>query len=150
MKNNLPKRKKLRLKNYDYSKEGMYFITICTKNRKKLLGKITEEKQIKLIKAGIIAKQHIEKIEQIYKNVIIDEYVIMPNHIHMLIEINRKNEITISRIIKQYKMSVSKEIGYGIWQKLFHEHVVRNEEEYYKIKEYIQNNVVNWDKDKYF
>ena len=47
-------------------------------------------------------------------------------------------------------MSVSKEIGYGIGQKLFHEHVVRNEEEYYKIKEYIQNNVVNWNKDKYF
>jgi len=74
----------------------------------------------------------------------------MPNHIHMILIISNKNDINISRIIKQYKMYVSKIIGYSIWQKSFYEHIIRNEKEYYAIKEYIQNNIVNWHKDKYF
>jgi len=74
----------------------------------------------------------------------------MPNHIHIIIVIKDKETVTISRIIKQYKMYVSKKIGYSIWQKSFYEHIIRNEKEYYKIKEYIKNNIVNWKKDKYY
>lgn len=74
----------------------------------------------------------------------------MPNHILMIIQITKNNKVPISRIIKQYKMYVSKKVGYSIQQKLFYEHIIRNEKEYYKIKNYIQNNVVNWKKDKYF
>lgn len=150
MKENLPVRKNIRLKYYDYSNEGMYFITICTKNRIEFLGKIIDTNYIKLTNKGVIVKQNIKMIEEIFENVTVDEYIIMPNHIHMIIIINNKNEISISRIIKQYKMYVSKKIGYSIWQKLFYEHVIRNEKEYYKIKEYIKNNIINWEKDKYF
>lgn len=143
-------RKKIRLKDYNYSKQGVYFITICVDKRLNLLGRINNKNYIELSKEGRIVEKYIKTIEEIYTNIIIDEYVIMPNHIHLLIIINSENNITISRIIKQYKMKVSKGIDRLIWQKSFYEHVVRNEKEYLKIKEYIQNNVVNWKKDIYF
>ena len=149
MKTNLPIRKKLRLECYNYSKQGMYFITICIKSRAKILGKINNN-QIELTKQGTIVQHHIEHIPQKYTNIKIDEYIIMPNHIHIIISMCSTNDAHLSRIIKQYKGSVTKQIGYSIWQKSYYEHVIRNEKEYYKIKEYIQNNIVNWKHDKYF
>ena len=124
-------------------------ITICVKYRLEMLGEIVEY-NIKLTKEGNIVKQNINKIEQIYKNTIIDEYVIMPNHIHILLLINYKSNVTISKIIKHFKTNITREIEYSIWQKSFYEHIIRNEKEYSKIKEYIKNNVINWRKDKYF
>ena len=150
MKELLPTRKKIRLDNYDYSQENMYFITICVKDRLELLGKIDERNIIELTKEGNIVKQEINRLEEIYKNIIIDEYVVMPNHLHVLILIYYKNGITISKIIKHLKTNISREIKYSIWQKSFYEHIVRNEKEYLKTKEYIKNNVVNWSKDKYY
>ena len=150
MKEILPIRKKIRLQNYDYSEENMYFITICIKDRLEILGKIIEENKIELTKEGKIAKRNINKILEIYHNIIIDEYIIMPNHIHMLLLIDYKNGITVSKIIKHYKANTSREITYQIWQKSFYEHIVRNEKEYLKIKEYIRNNIINWKEDKYF
>ncbi len=149
MKKRIASRKQIRLPYYDYTKEGMYFITICTKNRLKLFGNMKNNQKLELTREGSIAKQYLEKIEMIFKNVLIDEYIIMPNHIHMLLIINNKKDITISRIIKQYKMYVSKQIKYSIWQKSFYEHIVRNELEYQRIKTYIQNNVINWKQDIY-
>ena len=149
MKENLPVRKKIRLQDYDYSEENMYFITICVKNRLQILGKIIED-NIKLTKQGNVVKQNINKLEQIYKNIIIDEYIIMPNHIHILILVNYKDSATISKIIKHLKTNISREIEYSVWQKSFYEHIIRNEKEYLKTKEYIKSNVINWRKDKYF
>ncbi|MBE5819829.1 MAG: transposase [Clostridiales bacterium] len=149
MKENLPVRKRIRLQDYDYSEENMYFITICVKDRVEILGKIIED-NIKLTKEGNVVKQNINKIGRIYKNVIIDEYVIMPNHIHILLLINYKSSVTISKIIKHFKTNITREIEYSIWQKSFYEHIIRNEKEYLKIKEYIKYNVINWEKDKYF
>ena len=149
MKNNLPQRKNIRLKYYDYSTAGLYFVTICIKNRREILGKI-KDNYIKLTKEGYIVRKNIINIEKIFEGIIIDEYVIMPNHIHMLIELDGQNGVTLSRIINQYKGVVTKQIGYSIWQKLYYEHVIRNEKEYYIIKEYIKNNVISWEKDKYF
>ena len=74
----------------------------------------------------------------------------MPNHLHILILINYKDGITISKIIKHLKTNISREIKYSIWQKSFYEHIIRNEKEYLKIKEYIKNNVINWRTNKYF
>lgn len=151
MRETLPIRKMLRIRYYDYSKENMYFITMCIKDRLELLGEIRDERNyIKLTEVGNIARQNINKIEEIYKNVMIDEYTIMPNHIHMLLIIKNKKENNLSRIIKQYKRSISRQIGYSIWQKSFYEHIIRNEQEYVKIKEYIKNNIINWKEDKYF
>ena len=125
----------------------MYFITICTKNRVEILGKIIND-NLMLSKEGKIVKNYIEQIEKIYKDTYIDEYIIMPNHIHLIIKLQEKMDIP--RIIKQYKMSVSKDLGYSIWQKSYHDHIIRNEKEYYMIKNYIQCNVINWKQDKYF
>lgn len=149
MKGNMPVRKRIRLQDYDYSNENMYFITICVKDREEILGKIIED-NIKLTKEGNAVEQNINKIKQIYKNVIIDEYVVMPNHIHILVFINYKTSVTVSKIIKHLKTYITRDIKYSIWQKSFYEHIVRNEKEYLKIKEYIKNNVINWRKDKYF
>ncbi len=149
MKDNFPIRKKLRLEYYDYSKQGLYFITICIKNRRKILGKINNN-QIELSKEGIVVQNYIEYIVKKYRNIKIDEYIVMPNHIHMIISMDNENYANLSRIIKQYKGSVTKQIGHSIWQKSYYEHIIRYEKEYYNIKEYIQNNIVNWKHDKYF
>ena len=150
MQKKLPIRKKLRITEYYYSRENIYFITICIKDRLELLGKIIKENYIELTQEGKIVKYNINKIEELYDNAIIHEYIIMPNHIHMLLEIKNKKNVTISKMIKHYKANVSREITYSIWQKSFYEHIVRNEKEYLKITEYIQNNIINWKKDKYF
>ena len=149
MKDNFPIRKKLRLEYYDYSKQGLYFITICIKNRRKILGKINNN-QIELSKEGIVVQNYIEYIVKKYRNIKIDEYIVMPNHIHMIISMDNENYANLSRIIKQYKGSVTKQIGHSIWQKSYYEHIIRNEKEYYNIREYIQNNIINWKHDKYF
>ena len=149
MKENLPIRKKLRLNYYDYSKEGLYFITICIQNRIEILGNIVD-KHIKLTEEGIVAEKCIRNIYKIFEGIIIDTYVIMPNHIHMIISIKEQTGVTICRIIKQYKMAITKQLGYSIWQKSYYEHIIRTEKEYLKIKEYIQNNIINWKQDEYF
>lgn len=149
MYNNFPMRKRIRLKNYDYSKYGWYFVTICIQNRRKILGNISKD-EIKLSKLGELIDKNIKDIEEIFEDIIIDEYVVMPNHIHLIILINSSNKTNLSRIIKKYKEIITKEIGQSIWQRSYYEHIIRNEKEYYKIKEYIQNNIVNWEKDKYF
>lgn len=150
MENKLPTRKRQRIIEYDYSKEGMYFITICIKNRLELLGEIKNINYMELTQEGIIVKECIKQIEKRYINVEIDEYVIMPNHIHMILAVKNKTKVTISRMIKQYKAYVSKKVGYAIWQKSFYEHIIRNEKEYIKIKDYIKNNIRNWKEDRYF
>ena len=150
MKEILPIRKKIRLSNYDYSQENMYFITICVKDRLELLGKIDGDNKIKLTREGNIVKQEISSLEEMYKNIIVDEYVVMANHLHILLCINYKDGTSISKIIKHLKTNISRKIKYSIWQKSFYEHIIRNRQEYLKIKEYIKNNVINWSKDKYF
>jgi len=167
----LAKRKNIRLKDYDYSQEGYYFITICTKNKKEILGKIVGANCVRpktpddpvrpknnyptiiLTKIGKIVENEMNKISKIYNNILIDEYIIMPNHIHVIIEIeNGRTQFapTISQIIKQYKGSITKQIKNNIWQKSFYEHIIRNEKEYLNIKQYIINNPYNWKKDKYY
>lgn len=86
MKNELPKRKNIRIPEYDYSQNGYYFITICTYNRRKILSKINDGKII-LYEYGKIIEQEILKTKEIRKNVAINNYIIMPNHIHMITEI---------------------------------------------------------------
>ena len=157
MKENLPQRKRIRLLEYDYSTEGYYFITICTKNRIEILGKIKDicrggnlpSAKIKLTDIGIIVEKYIKQITNVYDNVNIDEYIIMPNHIHMILILENSNEHNISKIIGQFKRNVSMELKYSIWQKLFYEHVIRNDKEYYMIKEYIRTNIIKWKEDRY-
>lgn len=138
----LPKRKNIRLHNYNYSYNGAYFITICTKNKENLLWKnvgancVRPLDQLPLSKIGIVIENEIYKLNTVYENIKVDKYQIMPNHIHLIIFIyedsNGRTQFapTISRIIKQFKGSITKQIGFSIWQKSFYDRIIRNEKEY--------------------
>lgn len=164
------KRKEIRLKEYDYSTSGAYFITVCTKDKKHLLWKREKgsEKQsghvgadtirpseIKLTEYGEIVKQAIENIPKYYKNVYVDKYVIMPNHIHIIIFIDEPDNgrmisaPTRSVVIGQMKRYASKTAGISLWQKSFYDHVIRNYNDYSEKWNYIDSNPYRWSDDEY-
>lgn len=175
--NTVPQRKSNRLKNYNYSQNGGYFITICTKDSKCILSQIVgdtsvEENsvgdgscvgatigrpQVILTDIGQIVKTKIEKIQTVYYGIKVDKYVIMPNHVHLLIMIDIENgrpmvAPTVSRIINQLKGAVTKEANVPIWQKGFHDHIIRNKDDYLTRWQYIDENPKKWliGKDKYY
>ncbi len=145
----LPKRKNIRLNDYNYSSNGAYFITICTKNKENLLWKnvgancVRPLDQLPLSKIGIVIENEIYKLNTVYENIKVDKYQIMPNHIHLIIFIyedsNGRTQFapTISRIIKQFKGSITKQIEFSIWQKSFYDRIIRNEKEYQEVWNYI-------------
>lgn len=120
----LPKRKNIRLNDYNYSSNGAYFITICTKNKENLLWKnvgancVRPLDQLPLSKIGIVIENEIYKLNTVYENIKVDKYQIMPNHIHLIIFIyedsNGRTQFapTISRIIKQFKGSITKQLDF--------------------------------------
>lgn len=152
----LPKRKNIRLHNYNYSYNGAYFITICTKNKENLLWKnvgancVRPLDQLPLSKIGIVIENEIYKLNTVYENIKVDKYQIMLNHIHLIIFIyedsNGRTQFapTISRIIKQFKGSITKQIGFSIWQKSFYDRIIRNEKEYQSVWNYIHNNPLKY------
>ena len=160
MKNDFPKRKPNRLRDYDYSTPGAYFITICAKDRKQLLGKIVGDDahivpKNYLSNYGLICDKYINSINVKYENVTVDKYVIMPNHIHLIIFLSGTMKASsptsnIESIIRSFKTMVTKEIGSSIWQRSYHDHVIRDENDYKKIWEYIDNNVTQWEMDCFY
>lgn len=153
----LQKRKQNRLNDYNYSNDGYYFITICTCNKQKILCNIVGERttlpQIKLSRIGEIVEKSITNIYKHYEGVSVCKYVIMPNHLHLIIIIKNGSVIrspTISNIIGQMKSYVTKQVGFCIWQRSFYDHVIRDEDDYLRICEYIENNPAKWSEDKYY
>jgi REP element-mobilizing transposase RayT len=156
----LPVRKNIRLKGYNYSNAGAYFITLCIKDGHEILWDAplawAAFGRPPLSDTGILIDAEIGKLDTTYDHLQIDKYVIMPNHIHMIIFISDdthgrpKAAPTISRAINQFKGSVSKQLGYSIWQKLFHDHIIRNEEDYRRISKYIDENPAKWTEDCYY
>ena len=156
-----PKRKTNRLTEYDYSMPNAYFITICTKNRKNLfwvdVGAIIDRpNNVPLTNLGMIVRQSIEDISKYYPAVSVDHFVIMPNHIHLLLQINTdcngRSMIapTISTVVRQMKGYVSKQTGVAIWQKGFYDHVIRSGNDYRDIWNYIEGNPGKWAEDKLY
>jgi len=162
----LPKRKPTRLKEYDYSAQGAYFITICVKDRKELLSRIIvgqglapAENQLSIY--GKIAKEQIELLERRYEGITIDKYVIMPNHIHILISNDGVTAgaspcPTISDVICTFKSITTincKKAGLmekHLFQSSFHDHIIRGKEDYRKIWEYIDINALRWEEDCFY
>ena len=152
---NLPKRKHIRIANYDYSTPGAYFITVCTANRDEIFwsdrrGELCSPVNVPLSDIGIIVDNEIQKLNIIYATVRVDKYCIMPDHIHMILTINTSENgrtqfaPTISRIMKQFKGSITKQIGKPIWQKSFYDHGIRNQQDYNEIWQYIENNPLKY------
>ena len=160
----LPKRKPTRLKNYHYSNDGYYFITICTDNRKILFGNIVGQglapAEIKLTAFGKIASAEIKDLENRYKNIKIDKYVIMPNHIHAIIIIENPTAgaspcPTLSNIVCAFKSMTTRKChlikpNIKIWQTSFHDHIIRGEDDYLKIWNYIDTNPQKWTDDIFY
>ena len=154
--NNRPVRKPNRLHQYDYSLPGYYFITVCTKNRQKIFGEIvstgeTTAPSIILNSCGRIVDEAILSIPDVYHDVKVEKYVIMPNHVHLLLSLSGNPPLpSISQIIQQTKRRVSKNIGKPVWQEHFYDHVIRNEADYLEVWQYIDGNPAKWALDKYF
>ena len=148
-------RHSIRLKEYDYSKEGMYFITICTKERECMLSEIVGADDPvcpRLTTIGKMVNECWYKMNQIYESVTIHDYIIMPNHLHGIIEIQGgQSRPPLQKIIQGFKSVTTRNcfsFGYQkIWQRNYYEHIIRNEKELYKIIEYIKYNPLNWKTD---
>ncbi len=103
----------------------------------------------------MICDKYINNINIKYENIKVDKYVIMPNHIHMIIFINGTMKASsptenISTIIRSFKTMVKKKAGYSIWQRSYHDHIIRGENDYRKIWEYIDTNVIKWKLDCFY
>ncbi len=108
-----------------------------------------------LTNIGQVCDKYINNINTIYENVSLDKYVIMPNHIHLIISLcgtMRASSPTknIENIIRSFKIMVTKEIGKSIWQRSYNDHIIRDEKDYQKIWEYIDTNVLRWEKDCFY
>jgi REP element-mobilizing transposase RayT len=160
-------RRSIRLKHYNYTQQGAYFITICTKNKQCIFGDVKRgEMQLNLL--GTIARYYWQEIPQHFPHVKLDVFVIMPNHIHGILWIIEK--ITgeeqprsfgkmipgsIPCVIRSYKSAVTKKINQicnqtnisSVWQRNFYEHIHQNQESLEATRNYIINNPVNWDND---
>lgn len=161
---NLPNRKRNRLTGYDYSSPGIYFVTICTKDRAPILSRISagttvlDDPQNELSEIGKLVHMEICNIETHYKNVAIDKFVIMPNHVHLLIRITERinpfptKRYDIPNVVGKFKAAVTRAVGKAfmpsapkpLWQSSFHDHIVRGEKDYKKLWEYIENNPAKW------
>lgn len=161
-----PNRKLLRLRNYDYNMPGAYFITICTKNRIQILSKIDVGTVVldgptnTLTRYGEVADKYLRSMSDFYEDIVIDNYVIMPNHIHLLLRIKPikgpsgttvPTRISkISRFIGTFKRFCNKEYGCNIWQYRSYDHVVRGNSDYREIWMYIDNNPAKWSEDHFY
>ena len=141
----LPQRKQTRLENYDYGQEGAYFITICVKDRKRILCDIVGDD------AHIVPKTYGKIVEKYICNVPeIDKYVIMPDHIHLIIRIENGSMSAstptnkVASIVRSIKTLTTKEIGKPIFQRSYYDHIIRNQKDYNEIFEYIENNPLKW------
>ncbi len=163
------RRKLIRLKGYDYSNDGCYFITICTKDRECLFGEVRNKKMI-LNNAGFVARKCWLGIPNHFPNIILNEFITMPNHVHGILVIDnavgvqnfeplRRNRFqkiiprSIGSIIRGYKIGVTKWFRqntdcYDVWQRLYYDHIIRNERSLDCIREYIRNNPGNWKSDR--
>lgn len=172
-------RHSIRLKGFDYSSNGMYFVTICTKDREYLFGDIVNGKMV-LNGMGQVINQVIQKTTKIRKNVQIDIYQIMPNHVHIIVIISNRRGVlhtpqdmnpshykgefnsplqspsqTLGSIIRGIKSMTTKQIRiitgnfeFPVWQRNYFEHIIRNEIELLKIRDYIKLNPAMWERDR--
>ena len=176
------RRKSIRLQGYDYSQAGAYFITVCTHNRVPLFGEIVDGVMV-LNSAGQIVEKCWCAIPEHFPQVTLDEFVVMPNHVHGIITVGANNHLpqhylplpsdetpiqsnepprplqhgtsrTIGSMVRGFKIGVTRWFRantdiHAVWQRNYYEHIIRNEDAYLKIAEYIQTNPQRWETDTY-
>ncbi|MBR4864773.1 MAG: transposase [Oscillospiraceae bacterium] len=164
--NNLPKRKQIRIEDYDYATPGAYFITVCIQDRKPILWNVGAATcrpnntslnvgaatcRPNLSKIGSVVETAILQIPEHYTAVSVDKYCVMPDHIHMILSINTDEDgrqiaaPTVSTVVGHMKRWVSMQLGQSIWQKSFIDRIIRNDKGYRAVWEYIENNPIKLD-----
>ncbi|QQS38347.1 MAG: transposase [Ignavibacteriales bacterium] len=147
-----------RLKEWDYSTPSWYYVTICTKFMKHWFGEIKNDEMV-LNDAGKIVETLWNTIPDHYKNVELDEFVIMPNHIHGIIILGSVETghapSLLGNVVGSFKSAVSKYLRGKMnlefnWQPRFYDHIIRNENDLLRIRTYIKNNPLKWELDKYY
>ena len=157
---NIHHRRSIRLKGYDYSQPGSYFVTICIWKKECLLGYIYKHKMI-LNTSGEVVQFNWFNLTKVYPYINLDTFVIMPNHIHGIIEIKDddkyKKRHGLPEIIRGLKTFSARRInqlrkikGVPVWQRGYYEHIIRNEKSLNNIREYIVNNPLNWCQDEIY
>ena len=155
------KRKSIRLKNYDYSESNAYFVTICTQDRKCFLSSIIKGESL-LSDVGLMAREIWNLLPQRFSSVILDEIVVMPNHIHGIIFLQRvgtRPTPTIGQIVGAFKSITTNEyiervkhadwptFNKSFWQRNYFERIIRSETELFETRKYVQENPLNWNSD---
>jgi putative transposase len=156
----------LRLKNWDYRNAGKYFITICTKNRALSFGSIVEGK-MELNDLGRFAYDYLNNLNLHNEYVKMIIHVIMPNHLHAILQLKgipeQKQTATfgplqsgsLSSFLNQYKGKITKyatknQFLWEGWQDSFYDHIIRNDQDYENIYNYIRNNPSQWENDRFY
>ena len=158
----LPERKPTRLRGYDYSAHGAYFITMCTQNRKNILSQIVGDgaydvPQVALTRIGAMVEKYILSSHKM-KGITVEKYVIMPNHIHMIIHVAdggtsrapSPTNAAVPHFVSTLKRFCHAECGQKIFQRSYHDHIIRDGKGYDKIYDYIQNNPARWKEDCFY
>ena len=169
--NKLPERKTIRKRGFDYNARGVYFLTICTLNRKCILSRIIgislsdgmhlDDTIVDLTDFGKIADKYLKQIDEFYDNIFIDKYVIMPNHIHIMLRYTESGpsgtpvpttvqNSVVSRFVSTFKRFCNKEFGMDIWQRGSYDHIIRDNDDYVRHKNYILENPRLWHLDEMY
>ena len=160
-----PTRKQMRLSEYDYSAPGAYFVTICTQNKRCILSRITVGEglappEIRLTVIGKRVEEQILDLPRRFPSISMDKYVIMPNHIHLIVSLHETaggaspspTLFDVVRVLKSITTRLSR-VNLGddlLWQRSYHEHVIRGEADYREIWSYIDTNPARWAEDRYY
>ena len=151
------------MKSYDYS-YGWFFVTFCTANRKQILSRICVGRGaltppcVELSAIGRTVEKHILRTNELYANVAVDSYVIMPNHVHLILAlepsagggVRAPRPTPLSDVVRSIKVMVTKEIGYSVWQTSYYDHILRNEADYLRARQYVDENPARWAEDEYY
>ena len=164
------KRRSIRLQGYDYSQAGAYFVTICTQNRQCLFGNIVDGEMV-LNEYGSVIRTCWVEIPVHFSETKLDLFVVMPNHVHGIVWLNGRGTAcrapttgeqfgkpvsgSLPAMIRSFKSAVTKQInemcntpGAKLWQRNYYEHIIRNNNELNRIREYITHNPARWDMDR--
>jgi len=153
-------RKNIRLKNYDYGQDGLYFVTICINNKEHLLGKVFDNSHF-VNDAGLMVKSIWNNLSKYYKGVQTHHFIVMPNHVHGIVELDNA-DIDLSELMQRFKTFTTyqyidgvhnnkwKPFSKKLWQRNYHEHVIRSNVSFDKLQGYILNNPMQWRDDIFY
>ena len=159
-----PKRTQPRLKGYDYSANGAYFLTLCARNRARLFGCVVgagvpDGPDVDLTFYGKIVQTRLEEMSRFYSDLHLDHYVIMPNHIHIMLTLDgtcgpsgtpAPTNARIPAFVSALKRLTNREAGTDLWQRSYHDHIIRDENDFLAHWSYIDGNAARWSEDEYY